>query len=282
MKKKWVYLLQRSRQGRGLCRQLGQGAGPARRQGSGPGRHDPDRCAGAARLHGHYRRLQRLSGGRREAPRRFVGAGTRRPWPNRAGHRQGLRRSDASPAGILPVGCEVLDARDDGHGPQPRPQRERRRGPDQAHRRCAVCVRPLPPPGADVRQRGPGRSRRRFRGGHHGASSQGRRGNPTPSSARKTGARLPRSSGRSFVPSPGTTSPTIPSNSCVSRPKRSSNRGTASAPSPTATPPTSRTTSAPPSTSRPWCSAIWAPTAPPASPCRAMPPAASPSRKATI
>ncbi|MEJ7695610.1 MAG: PEP/pyruvate-binding domain-containing protein [Candidatus Limnocylindrales bacterium] len=43
-----------------------------------------------------------------------------------AEHRQGLRRSGQPAARQRPIRGQVLHARDDGHGPQPRPQRGRR------------------------------------------------------------------------------------------------------------------------------------------------------------
>ena len=51
----------------------------------------------------------------------------------REDHRQGLRRSAQSAAGQRAQRCQVLDAGDDGHGPQPRPQRGDARGSRRAH-----------------------------------------------------------------------------------------------------------------------------------------------------
>ncbi len=57
-------------------------------------------------------------------------------------------------------GAAVLDAGDDGHGPQPRAERRLRRRPRHPDRQRAVRVRLLPPVRADVRQ---DRARRRRR-----------------------------------------------------------------------------------------------------------------------
>ena len=63
------------------------------------------------------------------------------------------------------LGREVLDARDDGHGPQPRAQRRVGEGPrDADRRRRAVRARRLPPVHPDVRQDRHGRAGRRLRG----------------------------------------------------------------------------------------------------------------------
>ena len=64
----------------------------------------------------------RLPGG----PRR---GGQRAPGRARGGGRQEARRRREPAAGLGAQRRQVLDARDDGHGPQPRPQRPQRRGP---------------------------------------------------------------------------------------------------------------------------------------------------------
>ena len=47
-------------------------------------------------------------------------------------------------ARVRALGSEVLDARDDGHRPQPGAQRPQREGPGQGHRRRALRLRQLP------------------------------------------------------------------------------------------------------------------------------------------
>ena len=65
--------------------------------------------------------------------------------------RQGLRRPRQPAARQRPLRREVLDARDDGHGPQPRPERGDAAGPDRAHRQRALRLGRLPPLHPDVR-----------------------------------------------------------------------------------------------------------------------------------
>ena len=104
--------------------------GSPRRQGRQP-RRDDERAeaAGAARLHDLDRRLPRLHA------RRLAGRSRRR---DRQAGRQ-AREDDGPQAGrsVRPaarqraVRRQVLDAGDDGHRPQPRPQRQERQGPRQ-------------------------------------------------------------------------------------------------------------------------------------------------------
>ena len=101
-------------------------ARPARRQGRRPRRDDQRRPADPARLHDHDRSLQRLLRQRRAAPGRPVGRRPRGGQAGRGEHRQGLRRPGQPAARQRPLRRQVLDARDDGHGPQPGPQRSRR------------------------------------------------------------------------------------------------------------------------------------------------------------
>ena len=77
--------------------------------------------------------------------------------------RQGLRRPGQPAARERPLGRQVLDARDDGHGPQPRPQRADARGPDRAHRQRALRLGRVPALHPDVRPDRDGRARRAVR-----------------------------------------------------------------------------------------------------------------------
>ena len=81
------------------------------------------------------------------------------------------------------LGRQVLDARDDGHRPQPRAQRRVGAGPGQADRQRALRLRLLPPLHADVRQdRARRRRRRRSSEALDERQGAGRRRRPTPSS----------------------------------------------------------------------------------------------------
>ena len=121
------------------------------------------RAAGAARLHDHDRGLQRLLRGRRAAPRRPLGRRPRGGPRGRARDRQGLRRPGQPAPGQRPLGRQVLDARDDGHGPQPRPQRADAARPDRPDRQRAVRLGRLPAVHPDVRPDRHGRRRRAVR-----------------------------------------------------------------------------------------------------------------------
>ena len=65
----------------------------------------------------------------RELSRRAARRGRRGHRPYRAGDRQEVRRRRRSAARLGPLGRAGVDAGDDGHRPQPRPQRRDRRGP---------------------------------------------------------------------------------------------------------------------------------------------------------
>ena len=85
------------------------------------------------------------------------------------------RRPARPAAGQRALRREVLDARDDGDGPQHRPQRRQRHRPGRGERQRAVRLGLLPPPDPDVRQDG-ARHRRRAvrRRARRGQEGQGR------------------------------------------------------------------------------------------------------------
>ncbi len=128
-----------------------------RREGRQP-RRDDERveAAGAPGVHDFDRCLPRLHGGR-------LAEGARRR-DRQAGHQAReadeahARRRRRSAARVGSLGRQVLDAGHDGHGPQPRPQRQEREGPGQVDRRRALRLRQLPPVHRDVRAH---RARRR-------------------------------------------------------------------------------------------------------------------------
>ena len=116
-----------------------------------------------ARLHDHDRGLQRLLRQRRAAPGRPVGGRPRGGQAGRGEHRQGLRRSGQPAPRERPLRREVLDARDDGHGPQPGAQRGHAARAHQAHRQRALRLGRLPPLHPDVRADRDGGRRRALR-----------------------------------------------------------------------------------------------------------------------
>ena len=138
-------------------------ARPARRQGRGPRRDDQRRPPGPARLHHHDRGVQRLLHRRREAARRPVGRRPRGRPRGRGGDRQALRRCGRPAPGVGPLGRQVLDARDDGHGPQPGAQRGDAPRADRADRQRALRLGRLPAVHPDVRADRHGREGRALR-----------------------------------------------------------------------------------------------------------------------
>ncbi len=129
-------------------------------------------------IHDHDRRLPRIRARARGArrPRR----GDRRAHrASRGEDRQALRRHRGSAARVGALRRGDLDAGDDGHDPQPRPERRRRGGPDARHRQRTLRRGLVPPADPDVR-RGGGRDRRP----------------PLRAGARRSQARPPRQAGR--------------------------------------------------------------------------------------
>ena len=132
----------------------------------------------ASRVHDHDRGLQRLLRRRRAAPGRALG---RRPGGDargRAAVRQGLRRPGQPAPRERPLRSEVLDARDDGHGPEPRPERGDAPGAHRAHRQRAVRLGRLPAVHPDVRPDRDGREGRAVRPRPRGTQGRDQRGRP--------------------------------------------------------------------------------------------------------
>ena len=202
-----------------------------------------------ARLHDHDRGLQRLLRGRRAAAGRAVGRRPRRR-PSRSSAAPARASATRQPAPRQrPLGRQVLDARDDGHGPQPRPQRGDAPRADRADRQRALRLGRVPAVHPDVRpdrHGGLGRALRpRARGLEGGAR---RRAGHRPRCRGAARARH-RVQGRSSRPTPAATSPRTRTSSWTSRSRRCSRSGSASAPATTARTRASPTTSARPSTS---------------------------------
>ncbi len=126
----------------------------------------------------------------RSRPRRAwttCAAATRSRGPGRRGGRaprpaRGARSASGSATPSDPLLVSVrsgasLDARDDGHGPQPRPQRRARRGAGGRGRATRASPRLLPPVHPDVRRRG--------RGGRRGAYFEDALDAPSTTAARR-------------------------------------------------------------------------------------------------
>ena len=180
--------------------------------------------------------------------------------------RQELRRRRRSAARLGPLRRAGLDAGDDGHRPQPRPQRRDRRGPRRRLGRSALRLGQLPPLHPDVFGRRPRPRSRRLRGG--AGDRQGGQGRPSRHRARGGGlgaadAPLQGNWSRSFGRGPSRRTST---SSSGARSAPCSAPGSRSGRRPIAASIRSPATGAPRSTSRRWCSAIWARHRPPASP----------------
>ncbi len=119
--------------------------------------------------------LAYLDAGGGRVPGRPGGRGRDPRADARVLHGQAARRSQRPVAGQRPVRRQVLDARHDGHRPEPGPQRGVAEGAGRAvGRRHAVRARRLPPVHPDVRQDRDGRAGRRLRGSAR--SREGRQG----------------------------------------------------------------------------------------------------------
>ena len=90
-----------------------------------------------------------------------------------AGKRFGDPREPAARLGAL--GRRGLDARDDGHDPQPRPERRRGRGARLEHGQPALRLRLVPPADPDVRRGRRGRRRAPLRAGADRPQGRARR-----------------------------------------------------------------------------------------------------------
>ena len=198
-RRKFVYLFEEVHLAERASGSLRRPARPARRQGREPGGDDAARAAGAAGLHRHHRSLQRLPRRRRQVPGGPVGAGAGRA---RAARSRPPARSFGDPANPLLVSCRS-GAKFSMPGMMDTVLNiglndERRRGHGRAHRRRALRLRRLPPPGADVRHGRAGRARRAVRGGA-GAAPQARAASTNDAELPADGpaARSPASSRRS-------------------------------------------------------------------------------------
>ena len=154
-----LFLRRRHRRGRD------EHAQPARRQGREPRGDVQSRAAGAPRLHGDDRGLHLFLRPREDLSAGAEGRGPGGARQGRRHHGQALRRCREPAPRLGPLGRPRLDARHDGHGAQPRPQRHDGRGRGQGVGRPPLRLRQLPALHHDVFQR---RARPRpppFRGG---------------------------------------------------------------------------------------------------------------------
>ena len=118
-----------------------------------------DRPARPARLHHHHRGLHRITTTTTSNyPAELQGPGRATPWRR---SRRPSGRSSATQHNPLLVSVPLrrarLDARHDGHGPQPRPQRRHRRGP------CAKTGNDAASPGTAIAASSRCTARRRAR-----------------------------------------------------------------------------------------------------------------------
>ena len=225
-----------------------------------------------------YLALQESGEAAARGPRR---GGHRAPRGPRGGDGQAARRRRRPAARLGALGREVLDARDDGDGPQRRPQRHLGRRAGRPQRGRALRPGLLPPAAPDVRRHRartstPSSSPRRST-----RPSGPRAPSPTSTSTPTTCAASWRPSSRSSRTRPGATSRRTRASRWTSRSARSSTRGTPTAPGSTAARSGSPRTSAPPSTCRRWSSATSAWTPAPASRSPATRPAAPRASTAT-
>src|SRR5437867_1778279 len=102
--------------------------GTSSAEGRRPRGDDPTRPPRPARFHDHDESLQRIQSDG-PPPTGDVEAGRGGPVRRRDEGRPKVRGSRAPAARLRPFWGEAPDARDDGHGPEPRPQRLDRRGP---------------------------------------------------------------------------------------------------------------------------------------------------------
>ena len=157
--------------------------------------------------------------------------------------------------GLGAFGGQVLHARDDGHRPQPGPERPVGRRSGQADRRRAVRLRLLSPLHRHVRA---DRARHRRATNSNPSSTRPRSWPgrpPTPGCRPNCCGTWSTPTSRSSSATPATPSPRIRRRSCGGPSRRSSAVGTAPGPSPTASASASRTPWARRSTCRPWSSA---------------------------
>ncbi len=142
-----------------LRRGLGRRSRAPRRKGSRPRRDDAARRPRARRVHDHDRGVPRVPRGGWRGPSGSRRRGRRAPRGPGEADGEGLRRRRKPAPRFRALGCGDLDAGDDGHDPQSRPLRCRRRRARGFDGQRAFRARLVPTARPDVR-RGRRRSRR--------------------------------------------------------------------------------------------------------------------------
>ena len=146
-----------------------------------------DRHPRSSGIHHHHRSMcgilcPRQGGGHQDAPSRSR-AGDEE---HRETDRHEVRRQGDAAAGFGPFGRTRLDARHDGHDPQPGYERPGRGGCRQAHGQPPLRMGLVPPFRTDVRRRGAGHEARieggprSVRGHHRGARRRSAASRTTP------------------------------------------------------------------------------------------------------
>ena len=154
------------RVGRRTCRRRRVDARSSRRQRRRTRRDDESRALRAAGFHDYDRSLQRLLREQRALARRSARRRDRSDRRARAQEQQALRIPRESAARERALGREAIDAGDDGHRPQSRPQRRDASRADRAHERRALRLGRVSALHPDVR---PDRARRSGRALRRGA-----------------------------------------------------------------------------------------------------------------
>ena len=124
-----------------VLRRLRQNARPSWRQRRWRRGDDAGGHACPTWLHDHDRGVPRVLRERRQVSERTMGADPAGAEDPRAQGGQEIRRPEGSAAGQRPLGREVLHARDDGHRPEPGPERRNDQGPRRSDQRRALCPR---------------------------------------------------------------------------------------------------------------------------------------------
>ncbi len=155
-------------------------------------------------------------------PDGLTAGGGQGPGPAREEDGQAHSATRRPAAGERPLGGQVLHARDDGHGPQSRPQRPVGRGPGQADRRRALRLRLLPTLRGHVRAHRARHPRRGVRHAARGGQGAGRDDLRRRRCPRSCCATWSTPTSRSSSATPVRRSPRIPTPSCAAPSRPSS------------------------------------------------------------
>ena len=134
-----------------------------RRQGRGTRRDDERQAPGPRRIHHHHRRLQRVLRVRKEAAAGTLGSGAESARDGRALDEEEARRPEGPAPRLGALRCRDEHARNDGHGPEPRPERREPERSREAHEERALRLGCLSAVHLDVRPDRPRDRRRQIR-----------------------------------------------------------------------------------------------------------------------